>query len=128
MVVKVETVKNRSSSVPSPLFGEFLGSLIKSPNDMYYLPHRIFFDDQIYVGLGPRAENLKYLKGIKFSTVCLQSVDILKIHVAKLHTMSYFLSVKSINWSTEKSQALKESRGICLEDVVFHIEKGDNIG
>jgi hypothetical protein len=33
--------------------------------------------------------------------------------------------VKSINWSTEKSQALKESRSICFEDVVFYIGKGD---
>lgn len=33
--------------------------------------------------------------------------------------------MKSINWSTEKSQALKESRGICFEDVVFYIERGD---
>jgi uncharacterized DUF497 family protein len=33
--------------------------------------------------------------------------------------------VKNINWNTEKSLALKESRGICFEDVVFYIEKGD---
>jgi uncharacterized DUF497 family protein len=33
--------------------------------------------------------------------------------------------MKSINWSTEKSQALKESRGICFEDMVFYIERGD---
>ena len=33
--------------------------------------------------------------------------------------------MKSINWSTEKSQALKESRGVCFEDVVFYIERGD---
>ncbi len=33
--------------------------------------------------------------------------------------------MKSINWNTEKSLALKESRGICFEDVVFHIERGD---
>lgn len=33
--------------------------------------------------------------------------------------------MKSINWNTEKSLALKESRGVCFEDVVFHIEKGD---
>lgn len=33
--------------------------------------------------------------------------------------------MKSINWSTEKSQALKESRGICFEDVIFYIERGD---
>lgn len=33
--------------------------------------------------------------------------------------------MKSINWSTEKSIALKASRGICFEDVVFYIERGD---
>ncbi len=33
--------------------------------------------------------------------------------------------MKNINWDTGKSLALKESRGICFEDVVFHIEKGD---
>lgn len=33
--------------------------------------------------------------------------------------------MKTIDWNTEKSLALKESRGICFEDVVFHIEKGD---
>jgi len=33
--------------------------------------------------------------------------------------------MKSINWNTEKSVVLKASRGICFEDVVFHIERGD---
>ena len=33
--------------------------------------------------------------------------------------------MKSINWNTEKSLALKASRGICFEDVVFYIERGD---
>lgn len=33
--------------------------------------------------------------------------------------------MKNINWDARKSLALKESRGICFEDVVFHIEKGD---
>ena len=33
--------------------------------------------------------------------------------------------MKSINWNTEKSVALKSSRGICIEDVVFFIERGD---
>ena len=33
--------------------------------------------------------------------------------------------MKTINWNTEKSLALKESRGICFEDVVFYIERGD---
>jgi hypothetical protein len=33
--------------------------------------------------------------------------------------------MKSINWNTEKSILLKSSRGICFEDVVFFIERGD---
>jgi uncharacterized DUF497 family protein len=33
--------------------------------------------------------------------------------------------MKHINWSTEKSLNLKELRGICFEDVVFYIEKGE---
>lgn len=33
--------------------------------------------------------------------------------------------MKSLNWNTEKSQFLKQSRGISFEDIVFHIEKGD---
>ena len=30
-----------------------------------------------------------------------------------------------INWNSEKSLMLKESRGICFEDIVFNIAKGD---
>lgn len=33
--------------------------------------------------------------------------------------------MKSINWNTEKSIALKSFRGICFEDIVFYIERGD---
>jgi hypothetical protein len=33
--------------------------------------------------------------------------------------------MKNINWSTEKSLVLKASRGICFEDMVFYIERGD---
>ena len=33
--------------------------------------------------------------------------------------------MKHINWDTEKSLKLKELRGICFEDVVYYIEKGD---
>jgi hypothetical protein len=33
--------------------------------------------------------------------------------------------MKIIQWNTDKSLALKESRGICFEEVVFHIEKDD---
>jgi hypothetical protein len=33
--------------------------------------------------------------------------------------------MKSINWNTEKSLALKTSRGVCFDDMVFYIERGD---
>ena len=33
--------------------------------------------------------------------------------------------MKNLNWNSEKSLALKASRGICFEDVVFYIERGD---
>ena len=33
--------------------------------------------------------------------------------------------MKRLNCNTEKSVALKSSRGICFEDVVFFIERGD---
>ena len=33
--------------------------------------------------------------------------------------------MKRINWNTEKSLELKESRGICFEDMVYYIEKGN---
>ena len=33
--------------------------------------------------------------------------------------------MKNINWNTEKSVALKASRVICFEDVVFFIERGE---
>jgi uncharacterized DUF497 family protein len=33
--------------------------------------------------------------------------------------------MKHINWNTEKSQLLKGQRGVCFEDLVFHIERGD---
>jgi hypothetical protein len=35
--------------------------------------------------------------------------------------------MKSINWNTEKNLVLKESRGVCFEDVVFFIERGDTL-
>ncbi len=33
--------------------------------------------------------------------------------------------MKRINWNTQKSKLLKESRGVCFEDLVFQIERGD---
>jgi hypothetical protein len=33
--------------------------------------------------------------------------------------------MKIINLNTEKSMTLKASRGVCFEDVVFYIERGD---
>jgi hypothetical protein len=33
--------------------------------------------------------------------------------------------MKLINWNTEKSLKLKEQRGVCFEEIVYYIEKGD---
>lgn len=33
--------------------------------------------------------------------------------------------MKNINWDTEKSLKLKKLRGICFEDIIYYIEKGD---
>ena len=33
--------------------------------------------------------------------------------------------MKNLNWNSKKSVALKASRGICFEDVVFYIERGE---
>ena len=33
--------------------------------------------------------------------------------------------MKIINWNTEKSNLLRAERGICFEDLVFYIEKGE---
>jgi uncharacterized DUF497 family protein len=33
--------------------------------------------------------------------------------------------MKRINWNTGKSLKLKELRGICFEDVIYYIEKGN---
>ncbi len=33
--------------------------------------------------------------------------------------------MKHINWNTEKSLGLKKLRGICFEDIIYYIEKGD---
>jgi hypothetical protein len=33
--------------------------------------------------------------------------------------------MKNLNWNSKKSVVLKASRGICFEDVVFYIERGE---
>jgi hypothetical protein len=33
--------------------------------------------------------------------------------------------VKRFSWSAEKNQQLRRERGVCFEDVVFHIQQGD---
>lgn len=33
--------------------------------------------------------------------------------------------MKHLNWNTEKSLGLKKLRGVCFEDVVYYLEKGD---
>jgi hypothetical protein len=33
--------------------------------------------------------------------------------------------MKNLNWNSKKSVVLKASQGICFEDVVFYIERGE---
>ena len=35
--------------------------------------------------------------------------------------------MKSYNWNRAKNNALKVNGGICFEEIVFHIEKGDEL-
>ena len=35
--------------------------------------------------------------------------------------------MKTYAWSPEKNEMLKESRGVGFEDIVFHIEAGDEV-
>jgi len=35
--------------------------------------------------------------------------------------------VKTYAWNPEKNELLRKERGICFEDVVFHIEAGDAV-
>ena len=33
--------------------------------------------------------------------------------------------MKTFNWNPEKNEQLRQERGICFEDIVFHVERGD---
>ncbi len=35
--------------------------------------------------------------------------------------------MKDLDWNTEKSEFLRKTRGICFEDIVFHIEHEDTL-
>ena len=35
--------------------------------------------------------------------------------------------MKHYSWNPEKNEWLKRERGVCFEDVVFHIEAGDEV-
>ena len=39
--------------------------------------------------------------------------------------MCYHPTVKRFNWNSEKNEQLRAERGICFEEVLFHIENGD---
>jgi uncharacterized DUF497 family protein len=47
------------------------------------------------------------------------------VPVAKRHTLNYDLSMKYFWWNEEKNEQLKRERNVSLEEVVFHIERGD---
>jgi uncharacterized DUF497 family protein len=43
------------------------------------------------------------------------------------HTLWYDLPVKHYVWDPAKNEKLKRERGVSFEDVVFHIEAGDEV-
>jgi len=43
------------------------------------------------------------------------------------HTLWYALPVKHYAWDPAKNERLKRERGVSFEDVVFHIEAGDEV-
>ena len=43
------------------------------------------------------------------------------------HTLCYDLRVKHYAWDPAKNKRLKRERGVSFEDVVFHIEAGDEV-
>ena len=45
----------------------------------------------------------------------------------KTHTFCYVLRVKTYTWDPGKNMLLKEDRGISFEEVVFHIQQGDEV-
>lgn len=45
----------------------------------------------------------------------------------KMHTSCYPMMVKTYAWNPDKNTLLKEDRGISFEEVVFHIQLGDEV-
>jgi len=45
----------------------------------------------------------------------------------KRHSLCYYSLMKTYNWNPEKNTILKEEREISFEEIVFHIEKGDEL-
>ena len=43
------------------------------------------------------------------------------------HTLWYAVPVKHYAWDPAKNERLKRERGVSFEDVVFHIEAGDEV-
>jgi len=45
----------------------------------------------------------------------------------KRHTLAYYSLMKRYNWDREKNELLKRDRDTSFEEVVFHIEAGDEV-
>ncbi len=41
-----------------------------------------------------------------------------------MHTLYHFCTMKTIQWNSEKSALLKETRGLSFEDILFFISEG----
>ena len=48
--------------------------------------------------------------------------------VDKRQTTAYIYSVKYLSWDPEKNKLLKLERGICFEEIAYHIEAGNILG
>ena len=48
-------------------------------------------------------------------------------HECKRHTLCYNKQMKSYDWNREKNEILRNDRGISFEEIVFHIENGDEL-
>ena len=45
----------------------------------------------------------------------------------KRHTLYYNMQMKSYDWNREKNEVLRNDSGISFEEIVFHIENGDEL-
>ena len=77
-------------------------------------------------------EKLRSLRSLHFSQPLmlgvLFSVISTKLFVDKRQTLAYIVSMKYLNWNSEKNEILKRERGISFEEIAYLIESGQIIG